>query len=170
MKICQQCGKEFDPVNERPSHPAKYCSRLCRDKAQTKRITLVCRQCGKEFQRQKYMETWSQERGPFCGFQCYGLWQKKQAQGENNPNFVDHSNVRWAGQWERNRAAVLERDGYRCVHCGSSYRLHVHHKTAWEPDQDDPHQIDNMETLCSSCHRKQHPTPHGDDGKFCSDK
>lgn len=75
-KICQQCGKEFFPINERPSRPAKYCSRKCSHKAHTTRVTLICRQCNTSFERKSYMATWSQERGPFCGFQCYGKWQK----------------------------------------------------------------------------------------------
>jgi endogenous inhibitor of DNA gyrase (YacG/DUF329 family) len=75
VKTCQQCGELFDPVNERPSHPAKYCSRACRDTAQRTRVALVCVQCGQEFHRKAYMAQWSRERGPFCGFRCYGKWQ-----------------------------------------------------------------------------------------------
>jgi len=166
MKICQQCGKEFDPVNERPSHPAKYCSRHCRDLAQTTRVTLICRQCGKPFERKAYMKDWSQERGPFCGFDCYAQWQSDNVCGEANPNFVPQSNSRGAGQMGRNRLLALERDGYKCVECGSTNRLHIHHGEEWRPDQEAPHALDNLVTLCASCHRKKHPMRHAPDGKF----
>jgi hypothetical protein len=166
MKICQQCGREFDPVNERPSHPAKYCSRGCSHAAQRTLVTLTCRQCDREFRRKAYMKDWSQERGPFCGFACYGRWQKEHMAGSANPNYVSQSNAQGAGQWERNRLAALERDGYQCVTCSSTHRLHVHHKHPWAPDQEDPHALDNLETLCVLCHRKLHPVPHGPDGRF----
>ena len=168
MKTCQRCGAQFDPVNERPSHPARYCSRTCSHQAQAKRVLLTCRQCGREFERKAYMADWSVDRGPFCGFPCYGEWQKAHTQGEANPNFRPRSNARASGEWERNRLVVLERDGRRCVQCGSDHRLHVHHRESWEPGQAGPHEPDNLETLCASCHRKRHPVPHGPDGRFVS--
>ena len=168
MKICQFCGKVFDPVNERSSHPARYCSRECSHKAQTTRVTLVCRQCGKQFQRKAYMEKWSRERGPFCSFRCYGHWQEENLCGDNNTNYQNQSSRRGASQLVRNRKKVLQRDDYKCVLCGSTSRLHVHHKIGWQPHQINPHELDNLETLCASCHRKLHPVPHGPDGRFLS--
>ena len=134
-----------------------FCSRHCRDLARSTRVTLTCRQCGREFERKAYMQDWSQERGPFCGFRCYGLWQKAHTTGEENPNFVSQSPLRGAGQWERNRLAALERDGHRCCQCGKSEHLHVHHKHEWNPEAPDPHALDNLETLCAKCHRQRHP-------------
>ena len=161
MKICQQCGKEFDPVNERPSHPAKYCSRACSHAAQRTRVTLTCRQCGKTFERKAYMKNWSQERGPFCGFECYGQWQHENTRGTVNPNYKPDSVKRDAWNWKQARKAAIERDHGQCVQCGSRFRLHVHH--LGDPDN---HELDNLETLCISCHRKRHPVPHGPNGKF----
>jgi 5-methylcytosine-specific restriction endonuclease McrA len=68
----------------------------------------------------------------------------------------------------RNRLAVLDRDDHRCVRCGRTNRLHVHHKHSWKPGQGDPHALDNLETLCASCHRKAHPVPQAPNGKFVS--
>ena len=166
MKMCLQCGKEFDPVNERPSHPAKFCSRACSASSQRTRVELVCRQCGRKFQRKAYMATWSQNRGPFCGFRCYGIWQSKNIIGESNPNFVPGSEKRGAGQWMRNRLLALERDGWKCIRCGKQNRLHVDHVIPWREGQPNPHALDNLQTLCASCHRKKHPAPQGPNGKF----
>ena len=162
MKTCQQCGKSFDPVNERPSHPAMYCSRSCSHAAQRTKVTLVCRQCGQSFQRKAYMVDWSQERGPFCGFRCYGRWQSEHMTGPANPTYNPDSTKRDAWNWQQSRQAALARDG-QCVDCGSTRRLHVHH--LGDPDN---HALDNLATLCISCHRKRHPVPHGLDGRFVS--
>jgi len=52
------------------------------------------------------------------------------------------------------RQRVLERDGWRCQNCGSSKYLHVHHQTRRSKLGDDA--LDNLITLCVTCHQKQH--------------
>ena len=163
MKTCEQCGKEFDPVNERPSHPAKFCCRACSFEAQRTLVTLTCSQCGQKFRRKAYMNGWSQERGPFCSFACYGQWQHEHTAGPANPNYSHEATSRGAYNHRKAREAVLKRDEYRCVECGRTYGLHVHH--LGDPDD---HALGNLVTLCASCHRKRHPVPHGPNGKFVS--
>ena len=61
--------------------------------------------------------------------------------------------------WKSVRNRIIERDGHKCAHCGSSedeVKLQVHHlhyeegKKAWEyPDED-------LITLCKSCHAEEH--------------
>lgn len=166
---CERCGQQFER-HLSPSHlqrnPPRFCSRSCAQPNRPSRVTLTCVQCSRTFQRKAYMREWSQERGPFCGFRCYGAWQSEHSTGEANPWFRPQSNRRGAGQWERNRAAALERDRYQCVRCHSVDRLHVHHKAPWQPEQPDPHALDNLETLCASCHRRSHPMKHAPDGRF----
>ena len=76
---CKECGEFFVPKDGSLAHvgkhPPKYCSRACLYAGQRTRVTLTCRQCGKLFERKAYMLDWSTERGPFCGFLCYGKWQ-----------------------------------------------------------------------------------------------
>ena len=68
--------------------------------------------------------------------------------------------------WAVQRDAARARDGYACRHCGASARdghqLDVHHVTPFRtfgyvPGVNDRHrlanQLDNLVTLCSSCHR-----------------
>lgn len=158
---CQQCHQPFDALDYRVNRPPKFCSRACRDAARTTRVDLVCRQCGQTFQRKAYQETWSQERGPFCGQPCYGQWQRgRQGNRWNGPG-------RYSQEWEENRAVALERDGHRCVRCGrSGCLLQVHHVRHWNPDDPETHAVDNLETLCAGCHRRQHPMERGPDGRF----
>lgn len=47
------------------------------------------------------------------------------------------------------RSAVLRRDNYRCVFCGSSCRLEVDHIIPWSAGGSDD--IDNLRTLCHWC-------------------
>lgn len=63
----------------------------------------------------------------------------------------------WEGQttpekadWAEVRLAVLTRDGYRCTQCGSQDNLHVHHTQPRRKGGEN--QMDNLQTLCESCH------------------
>lgn len=55
--------------------------------------------------------------------------------------------------WKKRRDAVVRRDGFRCVICGSYGPLEVDHIIpvakggSWEPT--------NLQTLCSDCHRRK---------------
>ena len=122
--------------------------------------TLICQQCKKEFQRRKGSRVKSKppKVGVFCNQQCYAEWKKINFKGENGPNFKPKSSARWSGQWERNRTAALERDGNKCIRCSSTKKIEVHHKIPWAEGQEDPHRLDNLETLCGRCHRLDHVT------------
>ncbi len=50
--------------------------------------------------------------------------------------------------------AVLQRDGWRCQHCGSRTKLQVHHLTSRAQLGDDSAQ--NLITLCAACHEFAH--------------
>lgn len=54
--------------------------------------------------------------------------------------------------WTRNRKQALERDEERCVHCGATEELCVHHINKNPSDQ----RLDNLLTLCTSCHKEEH--------------
>lgn len=83
---------------------------------------------------------------------------KKRAFNHYNQEFYD-------GQ----RDEVLARDNYTCQHCGITdkehiekygYSLAIHHKDGngtTVPKEQRNNNIDNLETLCCSCHKKLHP-------------
>lgn len=64
-------------------------------------------------------------------------------------------------QWKEKRSKILERDGYKCVLCGSTENLKVHHKQYHMTPTgkkympwcyDDKYLI----TLCAKCHASGH--------------
>jgi hypothetical protein len=58
-----------------------------------------------------------------------------------------------------NRQAVLTRDGFRCTSCGTRLQLVVHHKDGSGRGSVTPNNaIENLITLCKSCHATLHLT------------
>lgn len=59
-------------------------------------------------------------------------------------------------EWKLKRLKVLKRDNYKCVECGNTNNLHVHHnyytngKKAWE------YPLNAFKTLCHLCHETHH--------------
>jgi RNA-directed DNA polymerase len=54
--------------------------------------------------------------------------------------------------WAEIRLIVLQRNGYQCVECGNTHHLHVHHIRPRK--KGGATQMDNLQTLCESCHSK----------------
>ena len=59
-------------------------------------------------------------------------------------------------RWQKKRLEILQRDGWKCIGCGSTEEtLHVHHmryvsgRDPWE------YQADDLITLCEDCHRTE---------------
>ena len=59
------------------------------------------------------------------------------------------------------REQVLTRDNHTCVKCGDKENLQAHHIKHKSKFPELQYKIDNGETLCKSCHKKQHPELKG---------
>ncbi len=81
--------------------------------------------------------------------------------GSSNPNW------RGGGSPERQRLyatsegrefmrSVRRRDEFRCVECGSTRQLHVHHLRGWAEYPAGRLDPDNAVTLCRGCHIREH--------------
>ena len=57
-------------------------------------------------------------------------------------------------QWARVRRAALDRDNWRCCHCGRLGRLEVDHVRRIE-DGGELYELRNLQTLCRDCHRRK---------------
>jgi 5-methylcytosine-specific restriction endonuclease McrA len=62
--------------------------------------------------------------------------------------------LRSTARYRRQRDAAKRRDGYRCQVCGATENLEAHHIVPLEHGGN-PLALDNLVTLCSSCHRRQ---------------
>jgi len=135
-KLCVACGVEFSPCRTTPYQ--KYCSSKCRDKInnQIKVIT------GKK----KISDALYRERNKEFIKEVNSIYKDK-------IRFSDGS-----GSKSLNRKTTLERDNYICQMCGENEckKLIVHHNTY-------PANVDNLVTLCRSCHIRVHQYL---DGKF----
>ena len=59
-----------------------------------------------------------------------------------------------ADAYQQLRLEVLQRDNWRCQHCGRRENLEVHHKEMRSQEGDDSYV--NLITLCHSCHANEH--------------
>jgi len=55
---------------------------------------------------------------------------------------------------------ILSRDGYKCVNCGSTDNLNVHHIIGLRDNDSRSVDISSMVTLCRKCHSKEHYMPN----------
>ena len=81
--------------------------------------------------------------------------------GAYNPKYSTkaHKSYIQTKKWKQIRKEVLERDGRKCVICGSKSRLEIHHKTYenWKNEN-----LDELVTLCKTCHTTVHGISSGD--------
>ncbi|MEO1278959.1 MAG: HNH endonuclease signature motif containing protein [Planctomycetota bacterium] len=58
-------------------------------------------------------------------------------------------------RWPALRLAAKRRDGWKCVQCGSRHRLEVDHVLPVRDRPDLAFKLENLQTLCGSCHSKK---------------
>ena len=178
------CGVCERPIRRTPSQlkKAKYgtvfCSRICHYKGRGLGLTL--RRVTRPYRRRTTKE--SSERGkrsyrnppkkcitcgkPFkyktktkrCSRQCYLADKSIMSRGAGNPSYIDGRSSKkrcWRGwSWAATRRRVLDRDGRRCVDCGTTEgKLHVHHIRPWRESRNNTDE--NLITVCTSCHAKR---------------
>lgn len=85
--------------------------------------------------------------------------------GERNPAWnggttPERQRLYKTGAWKESVRAAFARDGYRCRICGAPKTrpksLHTHHIKPWSSAPDSRFDVDNLVTLCASCHRWVH--------------
>lgn len=163
---CKRCGSTFEyyPSDKQ----GVYCSDciaaadgLLPDNPSPKgdRVTVSCRSCGDDLEvRPTRID--EQERGFFCTLECYGDWLSANVVGPDHHQW-EGGPIEYGRSWWRIRRRALERDDYGCQHCGvGSDELErnpdVHHRRPVRSfdDPEDAHTMENVVTLCRSCHRR----------------
>ncbi len=90
IKQCLLCLKDFSiPIARKDT--AKYCSRVCADKAPREKNHVNCAECGKSFPLKKSQAERSKYWGNFCSKPCSSSFQSRMRSGENNPNFKNRN-------------------------------------------------------------------------------
>ncbi|WP_312910974.1 HNH endonuclease [Natronosalvus caseinilyticus] len=101
-----------------------------------------------------------------CGEDCRRRWLSESFTGEGHPNWKGGDTGPYGKGWAAIRRQALERDGYQCVHCGTTKgelgrNPDVHHlipvrafAEADSVERADAHVLENAVSLCLPCHRR----------------
>lgn len=135
MRKCKECGTEKDLDKFKPLKKGRF-------------YTHQCKEC-----RNKKLRTGKPNIGrfkkgclPICPF-------PKGHVPANKGKYT--SNERWSTRNKIWRKSVLERDGNKCVKCGLSEKLAIHHIKPWKEYPELRFDLDNGITVCVYCHGKE---------------
>ena len=177
---CKYCGSDFEWNSSNPKK--QCCSSKCyamfyaqthKTKTQHKIISRVCEYCKTEF------ECYDYSTQKYCSSECRtkSNREKDKTSRQDTYMFILKNKItekvrhlinmlheckatfnnqcidyRELGDIPNNiRNLVYERDNYKCQICGRKNNLHIHHVIKRANGGD--HSLDNLITLCSSCHR-----------------
>lgn len=123
------------------------------------RVETSCPACGERLEvLQSRLDR--RKRGVFCDLECYGNWLSENVIGPNHHQWTG-SSADYGGRWFAIRRAARVRDEYECQVCGTSKaelgrNPDVHHIVPIRDfdDSREAHRLDNVISLCRSCHRK----------------
>jgi ferredoxin len=179
--VCVVCGERF--IAKRSD--AMYCSEKCKhfienENVKTKRAATdwkailqpkKCEFCGNDFIPNKHNYAWVK----YCSQKCLNRAMSKQSieSGKKKINRIRYreKHREQINKHDRdyinretfsgNRQLALERDEFKCVMCGSEQNLHIHHKDetgifSVGDKEKINNDLENLITLCASCHRKVH--------------
>lgn len=75
----------------------------------------------------------------------------------------NHSRIKNDPRWKAARKHTLDRDGHRCVACGSEDDLTIDHIVSLDhllKTDGDPFDLDNLRVLCRSCNSRKGKREH----------
>jgi len=172
-KICTICNKEKE-IEKFVKHTGKYrnqCKDCVNDKRRTGKPHLgrfkkgekswnsgkikiqnpdekrVCRFCNTE----KKLKEFVKQRKWFT-YRCKECKNSARRKGPRKKTFESRFNSTYL-EWQ---TKVKDRDGWKCVKCGSLDSLHTHHIKKWDDYPELRFDIDNGLTLCHGCHSREH--------------
>lgn len=158
---CSGCGKEMMVIPSKvDSNNEIFCSKECQLKHQN--IEIICENCGKKVttRRSRYLNGQK-----YCSRKCYGQAISKEYEVYSRL----HNSLMRSSLYKTWRLHALQRDNYKCVECGRTDNLHVHHihplvyicrKYKFIKndilESEEFNDLNNAQTLCVDCHIKKH--------------
>lgn len=177
---CANCDAELiRPPSRTDNYEKQFCNMKCQGEWISKNavgenalrwaggnIKVNCAQCGAELERP--MNAIKRSKKHFCDIYCRGDWQSEHQTGEAHPLWTGGYKNYYGPNWSKQRQAARERDNHTCQQCGKTRdevgkELDVHHiipfrKFKYKAGENDNYlqanQLDNLMTLCPSCHSK----------------
>lgn len=170
--ICTICKNKFMAKRR----DTKYCSETCKTRQETinrtekkrkerQSINKRCEVCDSEFTASIYTPYQI-----YCSPVCLNHAMSRRAieSGRKREQYVKHKD-RYAEQkseahreyndrmrFSSNKKHVLDRDGHKCTDCGKKKGLIVHHIDGSGSFETPNNDMDNLVTLCRSCHMRHH--------------
>lgn len=159
---CNYCGTEIKRTKDATNrNKNNFCSRECANKFKTgptgkvkNRSLKKCKYCG------KYKMDYKKSKRQYCSQQCAGKAKE----------FTSNIKLTLKSLFGRQSKKARERDGYKCQRCGMTNgeslkkykrQLSVHHIIPYvffKEDNEEQHNLDNLITVCHSCHMHIHAT------------
>lgn len=158
---CKYCGKKYQRWKTQKER-SNYCSKEClfndnqrktgEEHPKYKKKELECIVCGENYKVPPSRANISK----YCSRECHGEWISQNWVGEDHPRWVHGNSDYYGKNWLSKREERLEKDNHKCQNCGAEENLHVHHV---QPKREfkkveDANTINNLITLCRSCHPK----------------
>ena len=167
-KTCAMCAVTFQPVSssQKACKPCGVKFRKLRNTEALRELRLKtgatpigtkrnCTDCGAEFE----YKAGPQKRCAPCQkrkeISKIHQWLASDAERLAKYRKTSKNNYNFGG----NRDKALERDGYKCQHCGTDKLLEMHHidgKGTTTPKDERNHALENLITLCKGCHTREH--------------
>jgi hypothetical protein len=155
-----------------------FCSKECyyewtrENITKGERVEITCEYCGDT--KKVYPHLRDKQR--FCSRECNYKWTSEIRRGENHPRWKGEHGDYCGPNWREERQERLEYDGWECVVCGMDNDthteeygegLHVHHicprsefrDESGDIDWSEANDIENLITLCASCHQNWEGIP-----------
>lgn len=162
--ICELCGKEYDFWSFR-YYKRRFCDDcLSKHKSDifSNKIKTTCGYCGKEIE--VIPSRFYSNEYCYCDVKCMAKHYAERFSGENSPTWKGGVNKHYKGNWLHQAKLCRERDNNVCQICGKTYEendfhnMDVHHIRKYRlfEDPKEANQLDNLISLCHSCHSFVH--------------
>ena len=181
---CEYCGGAFEIPPWRQDR-ARFCSQDCLHRWRSEnesgddsiywkgRIEIECEYCGDAFE----IAPWRQDRARFCSQDCLHRWRSENERSKNHSDWKGgYRRYYSTADWKETAQQARESDGYACQACGISQEEHVeeygrkleihhikplleHRDEEGEIDYEVANNLDNLVSLCSSCHTRYEGLP-----------